>query len=171
MVNTFCRTFLGCALALISFSASAQNSGQIGTPSCDVSRGIGMFVVEKQTLSCVFKDGRNGTVENYTGSIDEFGVALGEVASGHLVWGVVAATSGLPTGALASTYTGVGATPRSGSARAQMFSSAAVVERSLQPISIEGQEGINIAGGVTTVTLKSAPRAIGRNELQYSREA
>jgi hypothetical protein len=28
---------------------------------------------------------------------------------------------------------------------------------SLQPISVEGQKGINIAGGITTVTLKAAP--------------
>jgi hypothetical protein len=27
----------------------------------------------------------------------------------------------------------------------------------LQPVSIEGQVGVNIAGGVTTVTLEAAP--------------
>ena len=154
----FREAFLGCALALISFGASAQNSAQIGTLSCDVSRGIGMFVVEKQTLSCAFKDSRSGTVENYTGSIDEFGVALGEVASGHLVWGVVAATSGLPAGALAGTYAGVGANASIGvGAGANVLVGGSGRAFSLQPISIEGQEGINIAGGVTTVTLKSAP--------------
>jgi hypothetical protein len=159
MLNTFRRTFLGCALALISFSASAQNSGQIGTLSCDVSRGIGMFVVEKQTLSCVFNDGRNGTVENYTGSIEEFGVALGEVASAHLVWGVVAATSGPPVGALAGTYAGVGANASIGvGAGANVLVGGSGRAFSLQPISVEGQEGINIAGGITTVTLKFVPQ-------------
>jgi hypothetical protein len=158
MVDLFRKASLGCALALISFGASAQNSAQVGTLACDVSSGIGMFVVERQTLSCAFKDSRSGNVENYTGSIDEFGVALGEVASGHLAWGVVAATSGLPAGALAGTYVGVGANASIGvGAGANVLVGGSGRAFSLQPISIEGQEGINIAGGVTTVTLKPAP--------------
>lgn len=158
MVDLFRKASLGCAVALIAFSASAQNSTQIGTLSCDVSRGIGMFVVEKQTLSCVFKHDSSGKAENYTGSIDEFGVALGEVAAGHLVWSVVAATSGLPAGALAGTYAGVGANASIGvGAGANILVGGSGRAFSLQPISVEGQEGINIAGGVTTVTLKAAP--------------
>ena len=159
MVDLFRKACLGCAVALISFGASAQNSAQIGTLSCDVSRGIGMFVVEKQTLSCVFKESRGGgKVENYTGSIEEFGVALGEVASGHLVWGVVAATSGLPARALAGTYAGVGANASIGiGAGANVLVGGSGRAFSLQPVSVEGQEGINIAGGITTVTLKPAP--------------
>ena len=46
---------------------------------------------------------------SYTGRIDEFGVALGEIAAGHLVWGVIAAAPGLPKGVLAGTYAGIGA--------------------------------------------------------------
>ena len=84
------------SLVLIPLSATAQNSTQVGTLSCDVSRGIGMFVVEKQKLACVFKD-QSGKVENYTGSIDQFGVELGEVQEGHLIWGVAAATSSPPS--------------------------------------------------------------------------
>jgi hypothetical protein len=158
MVELLRKVFLGCVVVLIPFGANAQNSTQIGTLSCDVSRGIGMFIVEKQALSCGFKDSRSGKVESYTGSIDEFGVALGEVASGHLVWGVVAATSGLPAGALAGTYAGVGANASIGlGAGANILVGGSDRAFSLQPISVEGQEGINIAGGITTVTLKSAP--------------
>lgn len=157
MVDLSRKVFLSCALALIPLGASAQNSVQIGTLSCDVSRGIAMFVVEKQTLSCAFQD-RDGKVENYTGSIDQFGVALGEVGSGHLIWGVVATASGLPAGALAGTYAGVGANASFGvGAGVNILVGGSGRAFSLQPIAVEGQEGINIAGGVTTVTLKSAP--------------
>jgi hypothetical protein len=69
---TFLRnTCLGSIVALIPLGASAQGSSQIGTLSCDVSRGIGMFVVEKQTLSCTFTQHGSGDVENYAGSIDQ----------------------------------------------------------------------------------------------------
>lgn len=67
MVELFRKASFGCVVALISFGANALNSTQIGTLSCDVSRGIRMFIVEKQALSCAFKDSRNGKVENYTG--------------------------------------------------------------------------------------------------------
>lgn len=147
---------LGFVVAVIPLEASSQDSTQIGTLSCDVSRGIGMFVVEKQTLSCVFKD-RGGKVENYSGSIDQFGVALGEVKQGHLVWGVIAATSGVPAGALAGTYSGVGANASFGAgAGANVLVGGSGNAFSLQPISVEGEVGINIAGGVTTLTLKPA---------------
>lgn len=137
----------------IPLAATAQNSTQVGTLSCDVSRGIGMFVVEKQTLACVYQD-QGGKVENYAGSIDQFGVALGEVKNGHLIWGVAAVTSGLPAGALAGTYTGVGANASFGAgAGANILVGGSDRSLSLQPISVEGQQGINIAGGVTTVTL------------------
>jgi hypothetical protein len=147
----------GLIVALVPLEASSQDTTQAGRLSCDVSRGIGMFVVEKQTLSCVFDD-QHGKLENYTGSIDEFGVALGEVAEGHLIWGVIAASSGVPAGALAGTYSGVGANASIGlGAGTNILVGGSGRAFSLQPISVEGQTGINIAGGVTTVTLKAAP--------------
>ena len=74
----FIKACFGLIVALIAHDASAQDSTQIGTLSCDVSRGIGMFVVEKQALSCVFKHLKSGTSDNYVGTIDQYGVELGE---------------------------------------------------------------------------------------------
>jgi hypothetical protein len=157
MVTFLHKVCLGCAVALIPFSANAQST-QIGTLSCDVSKGIGMFVVEKQKLTCTFKQDKGGKADNYTGSIDQYGVALGEVASGHLIWGVIAATSGLPAGALAGKYSGIGANASVGpGAGANILVGGTGRAFSLQPISVEGQEGINIAGGITTVTLSATP--------------
>jgi hypothetical protein len=156
-MKLFGKLGLGCIIALTSAAAHAQVSGQVGTLNCDVSRGIGLFVVEKQKLNCVFTD-NSGAVQNYTGSIDQFGVALGEVSGGHLVWGVVAAASGVPVGALAGTYAGVGANASIGlGAGANVLVGGTGRAFSLQPLSVEGQEGINIAGGITTVTLIAAP--------------
>jgi len=155
---TFRTACLGLILALFPLQAGAQDSTQIGTLSCDVSKGIGMFIVEKQTLSCVFTHLKGGATENYVGTIDQYGVALGEVAEGHLVWGVIAAVSGVPAGALAGTYAGVGANASVGAgAGANILVGGSGNAFSLQPISVEGQIGINIAGGVTTVTLQTVP--------------
>lgn len=153
----FRKACLGFIVALIPVGASAQNSTQIGTLSCDVSRGIGMFVVEKQTLSCVFKNSQTGTSENYNGTIDQFGMEIGETAQGHLIWGVVANTTAVPAGALAGTYAGVGADASAGGGvGANVLVGGSNNTFSLQPISVEGQIGINIAAGITTLTLKAA---------------
>lgn len=155
-MNYLHKTCLGCLFALFPFGANAEST-QIGTLSCDVSKGIGMVVVEKQKLTCVYKQDKGGTSDTYTGSIDEYGVAVGEVADGHLIWGVLAETSGLPKGALAGTYSGVGANASVGpGAGANILVGGTGRAFSLQPISVEDQEGINFAGGVTTVTLNPA---------------
>jgi hypothetical protein len=57
----------------------------------------------------VFTPTKGGPPEPYLGRIDEFGVALGAVNQGHLVWGVIAPSTGVPRGALSGTYSGVGA--------------------------------------------------------------
>ncbi|PSH61457.1 DUF992 domain-containing protein [Phyllobacterium brassicacearum] len=157
-MNFFRKTCLGCLVAIVPLGANAAETLQIGTLSCDVSKGIGMFVVEKQTMSCVFRQTSGGNTDKYAGSIDQYGVALGETAAGHLIWSVVAATGAPPAGALAGTYAGVGANASVGvGAGANVLVGGTGKAFSLQPISVEGQEGINIAGGVTTVTLTSAP--------------
>ncbi len=137
--------------------ASAQ-SMKIGTLSCDVSRGVGLFVVQKQTLTCQFQADAGGPPDRYTGQIAEYGIALGQVNAGHLIWGVIAPATGVPKGALAGTYAGVGVQASAGGGvGANVLVGGTGRSFSLQPLSVEGQTGVNIAGGITTVTLTAAP--------------
>jgi hypothetical protein len=129
-----------------------------GALSCDVSAGIGLILMQKQTMTCAFKPANGGPADLYTGRIDEFGVAIGEVAAGHLIWGVLAPATGVPRGALAGTYAGVGAEATAGAGLgANVLVGGSGRAFSLQPVSVEGQVGVTIAGGVTTVTLIPAP--------------
>ena len=103
-------------LALVFFmgSALAQSQARIGTLSCDVSAGIGFILIQKQSLACVFTPDGGGPSIRYKGQITEYGVALGAIDKGHLIWAVVAATRGIPPGALAGDYAGVGAEATAG---------------------------------------------------------
>ena len=152
----YARNALIASLTMFFASmAHAQVSTQIGTLACDVSRGIGMIVMQKQTLTCTFQRDAGGPAEIYIGSLDEYGVAIGDVASGHLVWGVIAAGKGVPAGALAGTYRGVGTNASFiVGAGANVLVGGTERAFSLQPISVQGQMGVNIAGGLTVVTLK-----------------
>src|SRR5271157_6031539 len=152
---------LAAALAMTTLAASpapAQSTAQVGTLSCDVSAGVGMILMQKQTMTCLFTPSNGGPPEPYLGRIDEFGVALGAVSQGRLIWGVVAPASGIPRGALSGTYTGVGAQASAGAGvGANVLVGGTGRAFSLQPVSISGQTGLNIAGGVTTVTLLPPP--------------
>jgi hypothetical protein len=142
------------------FAASpgeAQVAAQNGILSCDVSPGIGLFIVQKQSMTCTFRRTGGGPAERYTGTINDYGIELGAVQEGHLVWAVAAATQGATVGALSRTYAGIAADAAAG---AGVGASALIggTGRSLvlQPLSAEGEVGINIAAGVRTVRLDLA---------------
>lgn len=144
-------------LALLAIGAAeAQTNLKVGTLTCDVSAGIGLIVMQKQTMTCTFQAAAGGPPDLYTGRIDQFGLALGAVNAGTLIWGVVAPADGVPRGALAGNYVGVGAQATAG---AGLGANALVggLNRSfaMQPLSVQGQTGVNVAAGVTTMTLIS----------------
>jgi hypothetical protein len=152
--------FVASAMLCASFIASpvvAQSSVKVGALSCDVSAGVGMILVQKQSLHCVFRPGAGGPPDYYTGRITEYGAALGAVSAGHLVWGVIAPAAGVPKGALAGTYAGAGAQATVGvGLGANVLVGGTGRAFSLQPLSVEGQTGVNVAAGITTVTLDPA---------------
>jgi hypothetical protein len=87
---------LSAAVALTAFIASpalAQSFVKVGTLTCDVSAGIGMLITQKQTMTCSFSPADGGPPDNYVGRIEQFGLALGEVQQGTMVWGVLAPSS------------------------------------------------------------------------------
>ena len=68
---------------------------------------------------------------------------------GNLLWGVIAATDGVQPGALAGTYAGVGADASAGlGLGANVLIGGTGRAFSLQPLSVEGEVGINVAAGV-----------------------
>ncbi|MCW2272966.1 DUF992 domain-containing protein [Rhodoblastus acidophilus] len=157
MAKKFFVSSLALACICGALPAAAQST-VVGALSCDVSAGVGLILTQKQTLRCVFKPANGGPGEAYTGRIDEYGVALGGVAAGHLIWAVLAPNTGLPRGALAGTYAGVGAEATAGvGLGANVLVGGTGRAFSLQPVSVEGQIGVNVAAGVTTVTLVAAP--------------
>lgn len=150
--TTLAALVLAATLAPV---ADARVSAHVGVLSCDVSAGIGHLVREKQTLNCVYHANGATRGDRYVGTLNEWGIELGDTEAGHLVWGVVATTtSGVSVGALAGEYLGVSADASLGvGAGANLLVGGSHRAFSLQPVSVEGQTGVNIAGGVTRLTL------------------
>jgi len=147
-------TSAALVLAALTGSAQAQDRVQSGSLTCDVSAGIGLIIGSQRNVSCTFTPSLPGPIEYYTGTISKLGVDLGVTAGGVMVWLVFAPTS-RPVGALAGTYVG-------GSAEASVIAGVganALVGGSnrsvaLQPLSVSGQVGLNIAAGVAGLDLR-----------------
>jgi hypothetical protein len=144
------------AVMLTAATAKADNV-QAGLLHCDVSAGVGLFFTEKQAMNCVFKPLGGGAEDFYTGTIQEVGIALGGTEKGVLIWTVLSAQKGVPAGALAGKYTGLGANASVGVGGGEnVLLGGNNKAFMLQPASYEGQVGLNLAVGVTTITLVSA---------------
>lgn len=143
-------------VAALFAAPSHADLARIGILSCDVSKGVGETLARKQSLNCQFRPD-SGQSETYTGSIDEYGIEIGKVDQGHLIWGVASALRGVPQGALAGKYVGVGAGASLGvGVGANALVGGSNQSFSLQPLSVDGETGLNIATGVLRVTLTPA---------------
>ena len=143
------------SLLMTSGNALAANSVNLGMLVCDMSKGIGFVLIEKQKMTCEFRP-ISGDAEAYSGKITDYGIELGEIKKGHLIWGVFAAALlDMQPGALNGEYVGVDADAALGlGVGANALIGGTGKGFILQPVSVEGEVGINIAAGIRTVSLE-----------------
>jgi hypothetical protein len=145
------------AAVALPIPASAQaNRTKVGTLSCDVSGGIGLIITSKKDLTCMFTPSQPGPREVYVGSITKFGLDLGATAGGEMVWAVYAPTT-RKFGALAGDYGGATAEATVGAGLgANVLVGGSDRTVALQPVSVQGQAGLNVAAGVAELRLRPA---------------
>lgn len=132
---------------------------ELGVLTCDVDGGIGLLIGSKKDLECVFVPANVNDPEDwYYGSVTKIGLDIGITAATVIKWIVlgVNANSAVP-GALAGRYGGVSASASVGigiGANALIGGSDKGII--LQPFSVEGKVGVNLAVGLTGLVLKSS---------------
>ena len=144
-------------IAALAAPASAQSAVKVGTLSCNVASGFGFIFGSSKAINCTYS-GMGGQYEHYVGNITKFGADIGYTSGGILVWTVVAPVAMMHPGALAGAYAGGTASATVGvglGANALVGGSNNTV--ALQPLSIEGNTGLNVAAGVASITLSAAP--------------
>lgn len=149
-----------CGFAsLLALPAMAQSTGttsRIGALTCNISGGPGFIITSSKALACTFKPTR-GRQETYVGTIRKFGLDIGATTKGRIVWAVLAPSSSVRAGALAGDYVGVSAEATVGAGvQANALVGGFNKSINLQPLSVGGQTGLNIAAGVSELTLESA---------------
>jgi hypothetical protein len=145
----------GAALiGAIGLAVPAQANGvKVGTLTCHQASGFGMILGSTRRVRCIFSNGERE--ERYHGSITKAGVDIGFQRSGTLVWSVIAPHFDTPRGALAGHYGGItaGATVGVGLGANALVGG---LDRSvaLQPVSVQGARGLEVAAGIGGMTLE-----------------
>lgn len=154
----FAKAALAAAVtaAVIALPVKAQpRRVQVGQLACSISAGVGLVVGSQRNVACNFlPDG--GPPEAYTGTITKVGLDVGFTTGGAMVWGVFADTNRY-AGMLAGTYVGAQAEATvAAGLGANVLVGGSNRSIALQPLSVQGQTGLNVAAGVGALELKYA---------------
>lgn len=146
----------GVALASLGMAsgAEAQTRVEVGMLTCTAKGSTGFIIGSTRELRCRFN--RQGRDEYYRGSIDKIGLDIGSTKQASIAWAVLAPTSNLPPRSLNGTYGGVSAEATVGvgvGANALVGGSQRSII--LQPVSVQAQQGLNIAAGVSQLKLRA----------------
>jgi hypothetical protein len=141
------------AVVTTSPSAQARSGMNLGTLTCTVAGGMGFVFGSSKELTCLFTR-NNGVAERYTGTIKKFGVDIGFTKEAQMVW-LVFSPGDIGTGAVAGAYAGGTASATVGvGAGANVLLGGSNKQVSLQPVSVEGSVGLNVAAGIGEVELR-----------------
>lgn len=159
------RSRLGVALSALGLVAGGLALGtpaqaqdvRVGVMTCDVDSGFGYVLGSSHDVHCTLLPAA-GLPEHYAGSISKFGVDIGYVQNAVIVWTVVVPTVALPPGSLTGTYGGATASVTVGvGVGANVLVGGSNDTISLQPVSVEGGTGLNVAGGFAALSLNFQP--------------
>jgi hypothetical protein len=153
------RYRLGAAFA-VAFAASITpamaDQVQVGQLVC---RGASQqFVVGSITnLDCMFRPSTGARPQAYAAQIRRVGLDIGINQSTALLWSVFAPTRSIPRGGLSGTYVGGSANVTIGvgiGANALFGGSNSTI--ALQPLSGQGQIGLGVVGGISSMEMRPA---------------
>jgi hypothetical protein len=155
------RSFILAGLAAASLVASVANSSaqqqrmvRVGVLECRGGASVGFIVGSVTHLGCVLR--ADGLPEDrYVATIRKVGLDIGITQETALAWGVFAPVDRLGPGDLSGTYAGA-----QGSASVGVGLGGNVLvggsnnSIALQPLSVQGQVGLNVAAGLESLELR-----------------
>jgi Protein of unknown function (DUF992) len=159
MVRNAFAAMAATAVALTAVLAPADAQPrrvELGTLTCSMSSSFGLIVGSQKNVNCIFRGQSGEPEEAYTGTMTTVGLDIGITTGGVIVWTVFADTSRY-AGMLAGKYVGATAEVSIAAglgANALVGGSHRTV--ALQPLSLQGQVGLDIAAGVGELDLHPA---------------
>ena len=142
--------------ARVVVSGSTEGGVQAGTLTCQAGRSVGFVVGSNNSFRCVYRaPGRRP--ERYVANVSRIGIDLGVTEQTLLTWTVFAPTNRFSYGDLAGDYFGVGGSATIGvGAGANALVGGSGNSFALQPLSVQGQTGLAVSGGIASLQLRPA---------------
>lgn len=144
------------ALAMVAGPVNAQSRRvEVGQLTCSISAGVGLIIGSQRNVNCIFKGAPGDPEEAYTGTMTRIGIDIGVTAGGVMLWTVFADTNRY-AGMLAGSYGGATAEVSvAAGLGANVLVGGSHRTVALQPVSLQGQVGLDIAAGIGELQLRS----------------
>src|SRR4051794_9057819 len=155
------RRFLILAAGVLATLASSIDANaqqmqrvRVGILECRGGASVGFIVGSVTNLGCVLH--ADGMPEDrYIATIRKVGLDLGITQESALAWGVYAPAVRLGPGALSGNYAGAQGSATLGiGVGGNVLVGGSENSIALQPLSVQGQVGINIAAGLESLELR-----------------
>jgi hypothetical protein len=147
---------VGIALSVAAApTAMAQGAKLVaGTLTCKGGPNVGLVVGSTQNLNCSFNPAGKGRVREFKATITKVGLDIGFKSESVIVWTVLGSSDKVPSKVLIGNYAGVSAEASVAlGAGANALVGGSDKSVILQPLSVQGQTGLNLAVGVTGLTI------------------
>jgi hypothetical protein len=147
--------FYGMAVDVVRAQTPPPAWTQVGMLTCRVNPSIGFVIFGHQSMECTLAQNALPP-QRYEGALNTVGIDIGVTAGGVLGWAVFAPTQGAPAGALAGEYVGASGDIGLGfGAGVNVLMGGSGRTFALQPVSLEGSVGVNVALGVSGLKLRA----------------
>ena len=152
----FHSAMLSAFMVTAAMPAFAQTHRvRVGGITCVAGPRAGLVLGSRRDLQCVFRSDITGRQYAYAGKIRRIGLDVGITRGGRLCWAVFAPTTHVGRSTLRGSYRGASGNVALGvGVGAKVLIGGARRTVSLQALSVEGQIGINLALGVTNLSLR-----------------
>jgi len=145
--------FVALAFAAV-VPAAAQGRVEAGVLECSSGPNTSFVVGSVTELICMFRP-TVGPAQNYRATIRRVGLDIGFTQDSSVAWLVLAPTRQVGPGELAGNYGGLSASAAVGvGGGANLMVGGSNSSFALQPLSLQGQTGVNVAAGISSLELR-----------------
>ena len=154
------RSLLAAALAASALVASIagasaqQRMVRVGVLECRGGASVGFIVGSVTHLGCVLR-AEGAPEDRYVATIRKVGLDIGITQETALAWGVFAPVDRLGPGDLSGNYAGAQGSASLGvGVGGNVLVGGSHNSIALQPLSVQGQIGVNVAAGLESLELR-----------------
>ena len=143
------------AVAAMTAASQAQAKLEAGTLTCTGKGGVGLILGSKTSYDCRFEPVDGRPAQSYSATVTRVGLDVGVTGKTVMVWSVLSAAQRVTPGMLRGSYVGAAADASVGvGAGAKLLVGGSQRAITLQPLSVQGQGGVNLAVGVAELKIR-----------------